>query len=208
MSVIIKTKLPYVVLLATGLIMILDYYLVLPEAFSTIANQTTNVAIVVGAFAVLVGTISLIRRNVQIINRRREGWTYGGWSLFTMTLFIVVGLVYDTSGAPYTWLFDNVYSHINITVMSLLAFYIVSSFYRAFVARSFDAAVMLLASMFTLIGRAPIGAAIWPGFVTISDWIGSKAAIGGISGFYICGAIGSAAITLRILWGKEKAALG
>ncbi len=208
MSVLIRNKIPYLILLATGLVMIVDYYFALPDSFSAIANQTTNVAVIVGAFAVLVGTISLIRRNVQILNLRREGWQYGAWSLFIMALFIVIGLLYDTTGEPYVWLFDNVYSHINITVMSLLAFYIVSAFYRAFVARSWEAAVMLLASSFTLIGRAPIGSAIWPGFVTISEWIGNNAAIGGISGFYICGAIGSAAITLRILWGKEKAALG
>jgi hypothetical protein len=208
MSVLIRNRLPYVILLATGLMMILDYYLVLPETVSEIANQTTNIAVAVGAFAVLIGTISLVRRNGQIISKRREGWQYGAWSLFMMVLFIVIGLIYDTSGAAYTWLFDNVYSHINITVMSLLAFYIVTSFYRAFVARSWEAAVMLVASAFTLIGRAPIGSAIWPGFLTISTWIGKKAAVGGISGFYICGAIGSVAITLRILWGKEKAALG
>ena len=208
MSVFVRTKVPWIILLICGLVMITDYYLVVPEAFSNIAKDVTNLAVAISAFAVGVGTISLIRRNYQVINRRRAGWQYDAWALVVMALFIVVGVAYGTTSDAYSWIFSNIFTQINITVASLLAFFIVYSFYRAFVARSWESAVMLLASAFTLIGRAPIGEAIWPGFVTISDWIGGKAAVGGISGFYIAGAVGSIAIALRILWGKEKAALG
>lgn len=208
MSAFIRTKVPWIILLVCGMTMLVDYYLVVPDIVSNIANEVTNLAVAVAAFAVGVGTISLVRRNYQLINRRREGWQYEAWSLFVMAVFIVIGVVFSIKSDAYVWMFENIFTQINITVASLLAFYIVSSFYKAFVARSWEATVMLLASAFTLIGRAPIGEAIWPGFVTISNWIGSKAAVGGISGFYICGAVGSVAIALRILWGKEKAALG
>jgi len=208
MSVFVRTKIPWIILLVSGLVMIMDYYLILPDAFSSIANEIQNLAVAIAAFAVGVGTISLVRRNYQVINQRRDGWQYDAWALVVMVIFIVVGLAYGTTSDAYSWIFSNIFTQINITVASLLAFFVVYSFYRAFVARSWESAVMLLASAFTLIGRAPIGEAIWPGFVTISTWIGSKAAVGGISGFYIAGAIGSVAIALRILWGKEKAALG
>ena len=208
MSVFVRTKIPWIILLFCGLLMISVYYLDVPDSVANIANEVTNLAVAVAAFAVGVGTISLVRRNYQVINRRREGWMYDAWALVVMTVFIVVGVAFGTKSDAYTWIFSNIFTQINITVASLLAFFVVYSFYRAFVARSWESAVMLLASAFTLIGRAPIGEAIWPGFVTISNWIGSKAAVGGISGFYIAGAIGSVAIALRILWGKEKAALG
>ncbi len=208
MSVLVRTKIPWIILLVCGVLMITVYYLDVPDAVSNVANEVTNLAVSVAAFAVGVGTISIIRRNYQVINQRREGWQYDAWSLFVMAVFIVVGVAYGKTSAAYSWIFDNVFTQINITVSSLLAFFVVYSFYRAFVARSWESAVMLLASAFTLIGRAPIGEAIWPGFVDISTWIGRKAAVGGISGFYIAGAIGSVAIALRVLWGKEKAALG
>ena len=188
--------------------MIATYYLEVPEAVSNVANDVQNLAVAVAAFAVGVGTISIIRRNYQVINRRREGWMYDAWSLVVMAAFIVIGVAYGKTSDAYTWLFNNVFTQINITVASLLAFFVVYGFYRAFVARSWESAVMLVASAFTLMGRAPMGEAIWPGFVDISTWIGRKAAVGGISGFYIAGAIGSIAIALRVLWGKEKAAVG
>jgi hypothetical protein len=208
MSVFVRTKIPWLILLFCGGLMISVYYLDLPDSVSNIANEVTNLAVAVSAFAVGVGTISLVRRNYQVIAKRREGWMYDAWAVVVMVVFIVVGLAYGTTSDAYSWIFSNIFTQINITVASLLAFFVVYSFYRAFIARSWESAVMLLASAFTLIGRAPIGEAIWPGFVTISNWIGQKAAVGGISGFYIAGAIGSVAIALRILWGKEKAALG
>ena len=208
MSVFVRTKIPWIILLFCGLLMISVYYLDVPDSVSNIANDVTNLAVATAAFAVGVGTISLVRRNYQVINKRREGWMYDAWALVVMVVFIVVGVAYGTTSDAYTWIYSNIFTQINITVASLLAFFVVYSFYRAFVARSWESAVMLLASAFTLMGRAPIGEAIWPGFVTISNWIGSKAAVGGISGFYIAGAVGSVAIALRILWGKEKAALG
>ena len=66
----------------------------------------------------------------------------------------------------------------------------------------------LISIMFvSFLGYIPIGAAIWPGFTAVLDWIfniqsGSSRAI------VVAAALGTFALCLRVLLGQEKAFLG
>ena len=208
MSMTRRTMLPIVILSICGVVTIADYYLVLPIVLKDGVSMLKNIAVLVSSMALGLGLVSLFRASYVKYTRRDAGWPYAIWTVIVAVIFIVLGLIGGTNSASYQWLFQNIYAQINNTLYSLLGFYIVYACYRTFIMRTWEVGVMLLFALFTMIGRAPIGETWWPGFGQIYTWIYTEIAVGGIAGFYITVAIGTAIIAVKILMGKEKASVG
>jgi polyferredoxin len=83
-------------------------------------------------------------------------------------------------------------------------------FYHVLVRRITDWEVALFGAVYilTLIGQAPIGGAIWPGFLDIVRWIEKFPNTGGIRAWMTLMAIGTATTGIRVLLGREPRVLG
>lgn len=208
MSIMVRTKIPMLIAVILGLMMLSDYYLEVPPDYHALVKDVKNIATAIAAFALGVGAIGLFTRNAVLISKRKEGWTYGAWTLITMISFLIIGLSYGTGSSIYNWLFMNVYSNINQAMYSLTAFYIVISVYRGFLIRTWETAIMFTMCIFVLMGRAPIGEWLWSGFAAIFKLQGDYLAVGAITAFNITIAIGAIMFAIRILSGREKASLG
>jgi hypothetical protein len=208
MSVLWRNRIPLALLTFLGLIALADYFLNLPTAIANAVDTLKTIATVTSSFALGLGLISVTRLNISRWQRDTEDKYYGAWTMIVLVVFLVVGGIFGTNSTQYQWLFTNIYSQINMTLYSLLGFYIVYASYKAFVARTWDVGVMIIVALFTMLGRAPIGEYFWLGFGEIYEYIYQDLAVGGIAGFYITVAIGTVIIAIRVLMGRERASLG
>lgn len=211
---------PLIVTLIVALFVIFEYYFgeggLIPEATEASGQLQLFVAFIL-AFVIGVGTINVLRLHWHRIKRRKPGdysWIFSSWIFIVLILFVVTGVFLGaasgerTDEPSYVWMFDYIYMSLGGTMYSILAFFIASGAYRAFRARTAEAALLLIAGSLVMLGNAPIGGVIWSGFIDINTWIQRIPMMSGIRGILIGAGIGAIAMGIRILTGRERGFLG
>jgi hypothetical protein len=115
--------------------------------------------------------VNLANVHVRNVKRRGKDWDISILFLVLMFSMLLLGLFVGPTNKTYDWIFQATVVPLGATFYSLLSFYIVSAAYRAFRAKTTDAAILLGAALIVLLGRAPIGAIIWGGFEDWTRWI-------------------------------------
>lgn len=222
---------PLIVTLIVALFVIFEWYFgagaLIPEATEASGQIQLFVAFIL-AFVIGVGLINVLRIHWHRIQRRKPGdysWIYSSWIFIVIILFVITGVIlggipyeYDpvadayiqhrTAEPSYVWMFDYIYMSLGGTMYSILAFFIASGAYRAFRARTAEAALLLIAGTLVMLGNAPIGGVIWSGFIDINTWIQRIPMMSGIRGILIGAGLGAIAMGIRILTGRERGYLG
>ncbi len=111
-------------------------------------------------------------------------------------------------GKGYVWLYDHVYNPAQATMFSILAFMIASAAYRTFRARTWEAAVLLVAAGLVMFGRVPLSGLVSDFFPSFADWIMANPQMAAKRGILLGVSLGSIATSLRIIFGIERAYLG
>ena len=106
--------------------------------------------------------------------------------------------------SPFNFAFDYVLLPLSATIFALLAFYVASAAFRAFRARNVQSALLLVTAVVVMIGRVPVGKAIWGGFPQLQDWIMIWPNTAGQRAILIGAAIGMIATGIRIIFGIER----
>ncbi|MEW6229113.1 MAG: hypothetical protein AB1700_13650 [Bacillota bacterium] len=159
--------------------------------------------------ALALGFVNLTSIHWKYIQRKREGWFYSIILLVVMYGYLILGLYEQHTGVHFDWIYTNIMSPLSSAVFSLVAFFITSAAYRAFRVRTKEATILLVFAVFVLLGRAPIGDAIWGGWSKfVSDWIMGTLNTAGMRGIQLGAAVGAFATALRIMLGLERAHIG
>ena len=215
-----KREGPLIVTLIVALFIIFEYFFgeggLIPEA-TVVSGEIQTFVVFILAFVIGVGVLNVMRIHWHRIQRRKPGdysWIYSSWVFVVIILFIITGVFLGaysglrTAEPSYVWLFDYVYMSLGGTMYSLLAFFIASGAYRAFRARTAEAALLLIAGTLVMLGNAPIGGVVWSGFIDINTWIQRIPMMAGIRGILIGAGLGAIAMGIRILTGRERGYLG
>ncbi|KAB2906805.1 MAG: hypothetical protein F9K40_06100 [Kofleriaceae bacterium] len=96
----------------------------------------------------------------------------------------------------------------NSTMFALLAFFVASAAFRAFRARNAEAALLLLAAILVMLGRAPLGRSISDVFPDFAQWLIDIPNNAGRRAIMMGAAIGAIATGLRVIVGIERSHLG
>ena len=192
---------------------------------------------ILAAIAFVLGGGNLLKMHLQKISARRAGWGYSAITLvaFLVTLSVGLGKVgvkpeaefpqyawagsYEQVGTIFWWLFEYVFSPLNMTVFALLAFFIASASFRAFRAKNAEAIILLITAFIVLCGRTYVG--VW-----MTDWIPEDGPVSGLrlenmtetimNVFTLSGmraitigiALGIVATSLKVLLGVDRSYLG
>lgn len=113
-----------------------------------------------------------------------------------------------TSNKKFDYIYKWVFEPMSSTMFSLLAFFIASAAFRAFRAKTFEAGLLLVSAFLVMLGRVPIGKAIWEGFPDIANWIMAVPNTAGQRAIMIGAALGVVSASLKILLGIERSYLG
>lgn len=117
-------------------------------------------------------------------------------------------MLWGRNGRVFVWIYDHIFSPCNATMFALLAFFVASAAFRAFRARNLEAALLLVAAILMMLGRAPLGRAISDVFPDLAQWILDVPSNGGRRAIMMGAAIGAISTGLRVILGLERSHLG
>jgi predicted membrane protein len=209
MSILRGRQVPVTIMLVTGVVVILGYFFDI-SIISTASSELQTWSVIISTFAMGLGFINLIGFHIpRVQNRKEREWWLSLWLLIMLAITLVTGFMSPWADHPYfSYIFQTVNKPLGGSMYAILAFFITSAVYRAFRARNIDATLLLIAGVFTMLQKAPIGGAIWPGFNTIGSWFLNVPNSAGMRGIIIGAALGVVALGLRTLMGAERRGLG
>jgi len=192
-----------------GLLMLIEFFFNIPTVLKGAVGDIQNFAVIIAAFALGIGALTLLFNHGRLISKREPGqWYYSLWLLIVMVVFVVLGVSGGTDSPSYQWIFENLFMPVDMTLYSLIGWLVIYAIYLTFRARNFETLFMLVVAFFTLMGNAPIGSVMWGPFADIKSWLAAVPNTAAVRGFYIAMALGAIAVGIRTLIGKERGALG
>ncbi|MDD2804079.1 MAG: hypothetical protein PHV33_00865 [Elusimicrobiales bacterium] len=219
---LIKKYIPLAICFVVGILTLSSYYVPTQasEKYVETMNKWENI---VAGFAFLLGLFSLFFSHTRKITRRVDGW---GYSLFVFVGFLamVVPAIVSNGkqmvGTDLTglgWGYRFLFNALSGTMFSVLAFYIVSTAYRAFRIKSAQAGVLFAAAMVLMLAKVPLGQMIWEKLFgwtgawdisQIGQWLMDVPVVAGKRGIMMGLAIGGIVTALKIIFGIERQYMG
>ncbi|MDM7915941.1 MAG: hypothetical protein ACE15D_05995 [Candidatus Eisenbacteria bacterium] len=221
-----RLQFPLLLTAIAGLVPIVSFFI--DPSVGWVSNGRDRVErymVIIASFAILLGVVNVVQSNIRKIERRQSGWPYGAFllaGLFGMAiaglagafqLFGLQGIGYTPDGGrtPFQWGTDFIFTPLQATMFSLLAFFMASAAFRAFRARNLEATILLVAAGVVMLGRIPLGESILGGRPYLSaftDWLVNWPNAAAQRGIIIGAALGAASLSLRVITGIERSHLG
>jgi len=197
----VKKTLPYVIsLVAACIIMLGAFFNIIPKG----QQELDKWSIVSGAVACAIGLVNLTAVHSRHIKRKSKDWDLSILLLVITYGYLIFGLFAGPNDEVYGWIFNATAVPLGATLYALLGFYIVSAAYRAFRAKTREAAILLVAAVIVLLGRAPLGEVIWSGFGTWTKWIMDIPNTAAMRAVMFGATLGSFITAIRIFLGFER----
>jgi hypothetical protein len=211
MSNLLRREAVFAVSIFVASMMIINFFIDIP-IIKNIAQELTIWALIIQLIAIGIGAVNMMRSHYRVISRRESGrWYYSAYMIalfWIMLLLGIPGIISGTENSIYSWLFNQLYVSLGTTLYAITGFYIFSAGYRAFRARTLEAALMLLAGIIMMLSNAPVGEVIWVGFPVIGDWLLSTGQRPWQTTVVMVEAFGMMAFGYRAFTGKERGFYG
>lgn len=204
-----KRTIPLALCLLMGISMMIQFFVPHPVSVGYY-DLTTKWIRIVYAFSLVLGTGSLMMYHTDKIRRQRSGWIYSIVTIIAFAATSVIGLAGGVRPGSILQdvIFDNILVPLNASMFAILAFYMASAAYRAFRARTKEAALLLVASFVVMLGMVPVGRAIWPKLPDIAEWVLSVPNMAAKRAILFGVALGGIATSLKVILGIERGWLG
>lgn len=164
---------------------------------------------VVYAFALLLGSLSLLLFHAKKI---RTGGSQVKYSLTTVIALVVITVAGVVQGVEEGTIVNRIYNAVNAplasTMFALLAFFIASAAFRAFRARNTEATLLLATALIMMFGRVSIGEFVWSGFPPLTEWLLDVPNLAAKRGVAIGIGLGAVSTALKIILGIDRSYLG
>lgn len=166
-------------------------------------------ATIVYAFALILGSVSLMGTHWRKIRQRADGSFYSWVAMGALVATTFMGVVWGVAEkSPLDRFYNAVNSPLASTMFALLAFFIASAAFRAFRARNVEATLLLVTAVVMMIGRVSIGEFIWPGFPALTEWLLDVPNLAAKRAIAIGVGLGAISTALKIILGIERSYLG
>jgi hypothetical protein len=228
-----KRYIPLIITFLVGVLLLVADFIP-HRPFGSISESLENWFQIIASFAMVLGALSLFKVNLIKIRDRQSDWPYYLISLICFILMTAFGFIWGKGGQPgifghgaavsawlgekpFDYLFDNIYQHLSAAMFALLAFFIASAAYRAFIARTFESTLLLIAALLVMLGRTSIASNLtgWlPPSLSflhlpnIADFIMKYPNTAGQRAVMISAGLGIVGSSLRIILGIERSYLG
>lgn len=202
-----RRELPIFIASALGLLMLAEHFLVIKTA-KTVAIEVQNWVIIIAALALALAAINLVINHTRRISRKDPGSYHSYLLIGSIVVTIISGVFFGTSSPSFKFIFEAVINPLASAFYAMACFHLFSAAYRAFRAHNLQATALLITGILVMLGRAPVGEAIWGRFPAISRWIISVINLAGMRGIMISSAVGMIGVGLRVLVGIDRTHMG
>jgi hypothetical protein len=196
---LVKRSVATAIAISVGLFVLLDFFV--QNAFiGTLKFVFVRWAIIVAAFAMVLGFFNVLIVHLNKILRFKQGWFYSIFLVLTMMVVLLLGLIEGPQGSLTSRIFQYVLFPLQATIFSLLAFFVASAAYRAFRLRSWESALLVITGVIVLLGQVPL----WGALTSFKEWILGVPSMAGARGILLGVALGTVATGLRVLLGIDR----
>ncbi len=228
-----KRRIPLLIAFFVGVLVIASEFIP-HKPFGSMTGGLEDWFMIIAGFAIILGQMNLIKVHVLKIKFRQPGWQYFIVTIISFAVMVIFGLFWGTEdnagilGAgtslvqsigskPFDYMFNNVYQHLSASMFSLLAFFIASAAYRAFIGRTAESNLLLIAAVLVMLGRTSLGSFLtgWlPDALSffhlphLAEFIMKYPNTAGQRAIMICAGLGIIGSSLRIILGIERSYLG
>ena len=158
-----------------------------------------DVAIIVAAFALLLGFFNVFAVHVQKVRTQQSGWPYSIILILFALFVLVIGLA-GPSTAPLQAVFRSVQYPIQATIASLLIFFVASAAFRALKISNGESIILVGVALIVLLGQVPLS----DNLTALKDWIVTVPGLAGVRGLILGIALGTVVTGLRVLMGVDR----
>ena len=203
----LKRVLPTAIAIVAGIFVLLSVF-TSNVSFSALGMYFIDTAVIIAAFALILGVINVLRVHGRKIREAQPGRPYSFVLIAAMLIVLTVGLLTipgRPSGASQPalqWIFEYIQAPIQASLSGLLVFFIVTAAYRLLRARNLESAVMLIVVIIVLLGQVTLG--LVPVLPKLKDWILDVPAMAGVRGILLGVALGALLTGIRLLLGVER----
>ena len=135
--------------------MILGGFVDIPVV-SNLVSEVQNWGIIISSFALGVGAINLVLVHGRNI-KTGKNTIYSLALIVGIAVMFFAGVAFGTQSSTFTFLYDSLMAPMGAAMFAMLAFYVASAAYRAFVARNLDATVLLVTSIICILYQTGLG---------------------------------------------------
>lgn len=207
-----KRQVPVILAFLTGTFVVFAFFIKEPHVVG-LNEKLDELLMIVTAFALPLGVVSFLQHHAKKIGRRQAGWRNSIVSVLSFAVMASAGVLEpfvraDHRAVVFNWLFDRMFTPLQATMFSLLAFMIASAAFRAFRVRNLEAAILMVSAVIVMLGRVPIGRYVLPGSGPVTEWIMNIPNLAAQRGILIGAALGAASMAIRIILGIERPYMG
>ncbi|MDP8237804.1 MAG: hypothetical protein P9X24_01825 [Candidatus Hatepunaea meridiana] len=189
--------------------MIVQYFV--PHwAVNDLAGTFQQWAVIVLAFAYVLGVSNLVRINLDVVSKKGRDWQYKLITVTALLATLFIGLIGGIT--PGTFFNDRLYMSMYVpmssTMYATLAFFIASAAYRAFRVKTWQAGLLAVTAVIVMLGRVPVGQLLWSDMPGLVDWVMEVPNMVAQRGILIGAALGAVATGLKMVFGIERSYLG
>lgn len=193
-----------VIAVISGVFVILGYFF--PGSFGGIQSVLIGWAIILAAFALLLGIFNLAWVHWKKVSSEGKGHVYSIVLLISMLIMIVVAGISGPTSALTLWIFNNFQVPVEAALLALLAVILVYAGVRLLSRRpKWNSILFLVTVLLVLLGAVPLYflGTIGP-LNAVHDWLTQVPAVAGARGLLLGVALGTVATGLRILIGSDR----
>jgi hypothetical protein len=195
----LKRSVTTAIAISVGLFVLLDFFV--QNAFiGHLKFVFVRWAIIVAAFAMVLGFFNVLIVHLNKILQFKQGWFYSIFLILAMMIVLILGLIEGPQGLLTSRIFQYILFPLQATIFSLLAFFVASAAYRAFRLRSWESALLVITGVIVLLGQVPL----WGALTTFKEWILGVPSMAGARGILLGVALGTVATGLRVLLGIDR----
>lgn len=209
MTLFLRRTFPLLLTFLFGVAAALQYYIPHPLSEAALTEISVWLRIILG-FAMILGIASLCHVHYAKIRIQAAGWGYSLVVYLSMLATVAVGLWSSgqEEGTGFGWIYTYALLALQGTMFSMLGFFVASAAFRAFRARSKEAAVLLVAALIVMFGRVPLGEYLIPAAGPLAGWILNVLNTAARRGIIIGISLGGIATSIKIIFGIERSYLG
>ncbi|MFQ6059207.1 MAG: hypothetical protein ACE5MB_10060 [Anaerolineae bacterium] len=197
-----KRIVPTAIAIATGLIVLADFFLENPY-LDSLGQLLVRWTMIVAAFALFLGLFNVLAVHGKRVWRRQRGWPYS-IVLLAAGLIVLAAGIQGPEAPSVAWIFHNIQVPLQATFFSLLAFFIATAAYRAFRAHTLESTLLLLTGLIVLLGQAPLSRVAAAQLPAVKDWILAIPSTAGARGILLGAALGIVTTGLRVILGFDR----
>src|SRR5574341_979802 len=215
-----RREIPLLIAIVIGWVYVIQFYVPHPP-FNKFQDWGNDWLQIIAGFAIILGVLNLLKVSLEKTYKKSKGWGYAVVTIIGFLVMTGAGLLfsggggnYQNPGTSFYWIFFNIFFPLNSTMFAILGFFVASASYRAFRARNKEASLLLIAAVFVMLGRTPLGDYL-SGWMPTSwqlkdatNWIMNFPQTAGQRAIMIGIALGIISTSLRIITGLERTFVG